>query len=388
MSLEKLQEIKNKKERLVVGLMSGTSLDGVDTALMQIQGCGLTTRVTPVAFRTFPYENEIRKAILSCCENTADTEAVCRLNFTIGEIFAEAVIQICKDSKIPLENLDLVGSHGQTIYHIPGHSTLQIGEAAVIAERTGAITVADFRVRDMAAGGQGAPLVPYTEYLLYRHRQKTRILQNIGGIGNATIIPAASDISEVYAFDTGPGNMMIDCCTALMTAGKETYDCEGFYASLGAVSKDMLDELMSHPFINSIPPKTTGREAFGEKYTIYMIEKYRAVGLSFHDILATLTMFTAKSISSSYRSFIFSNHTVDEIIIGGGGSHNKTLMSMLRTELDGIPVVCQEELGFSSDAKEAIAFGILANEAINGCTNNLPRATGAAKPVIMGKISF
>lgn len=388
MSIERLIKLINKEERLVAGLMSGTSLDGLDVALLRIKGSGINTQATLLDFRTFPYENCIRSSILSCCENTACTQTICELNFTLGEIFAEGVLQICSDNGIPLKELDLVGSHGQTIYHIPGSSTLQIGEAAVIAERTGTVTVADFRVRDVAAGGQGAPLVPYTEYILYRHQYKNRALQNIGGIGNVTVIPAASAIYDVYAFDTGPGNMMIDGCVVLMTNGKETFDKEGFYAAQGKVSPAMLEELMSHPFISKIPPKTTGREEFGMEFTRNIINKYNAAGLSFFDILATLTRFTARSISRSYASFISDKHKLDEIIIGGGGSHNKTLLTMLKEEFKGIKVITQEDLGFSSDAKEAIAFGILANETINGMANNLPKVTGAERPVIMGKISF
>lgn len=388
MSLEKLQSLRNKKEKLAVGLMSGTSLDGLDAALMRINGSGLDTRISLVDFQTYPYEDSLRSDILNCCENHADTRDICRMNFLLGEVFAKGVIRICKDNGISLQELDFVGSHGQTIYHIPGNSTLQIGEAAVISEMTGAVTVADFRVRDVAAGGQGAPLVPYTEYILYHHRTKGRALQNIGGIGNVTVIPADSGIDDVYAFDTGPGNMMIDCCTALMTNGRENFDKDGRYASLGKVSEDMLKELMSHPFINKVPPKATGREEFGDGFTRSIVNKYTASGLSFYDALATLTMFTAKSISQSYKNHAFSKHRIDEIIIGGGGSHNKTLMKMLKEDFKDIPVITQEDLGFSSDAKEAIAFGILANEVINGCTNNLPAVTGAKKPVIMGKISF
>lgn len=387
--MERLLELSRKERRLVAGLMSGTSLDGIDVALVKIAGSGLYLRSELVAFRTVGYERSVREAIMAACgRDTSNAELICSLNFTLGEYLAKAAITVCQENGIKLAELDLIGSHGQTIWHEPGHSTLQIGEAAVIAERTQTITVSDFRVRDVAAGGQGAPLVPYTEYLLYRHPFKTRLLQNIGGIANVTVLPAGGEPDSVIAFDTGPGNMMIDFAVDMLTQGQQTFDHDGEMAGRGAVNSNMLAELMNHPYFIQTPPKTTGRETFGNEYTAAVVRQWLERGVSAVDIMATLTYFTARSIADSYRQFIFPVYQADEVIVSGGGIHNKTLLAMLRSELPGIVVSLQEDLGFSSDAKEAVAFAILANEAVCGQPNNLPSVTGARTPVIMGKISL
>ncbi|MBP2651425.1 MAG: hypothetical protein H6Q74_2250 [Firmicutes bacterium] len=388
-NIDRLQQLIHKKQRLVAGLMSGTSLDGIDIALVKITDSGIHTHVEPVAFKTIEYLPKVRQAILAACHpETSNVSSLCSLNFFLGQLFAEAVCHVCQENNIDINDLDLIGSHGQTIWHQPGISTLQIGEAAVIAAQTGAVVVADFRVRDVAAGGQGAPLVPYTEYLLYRHPVKTRLLQNIGGIANVTVLPAGCSPEAIIAFDTGPGNMMIDACVDRFTKGQQHYDKNGEIAARGTVSSPMLAELMAHPFLKQQPPRTTGREIFGNTYTDEIVTKYWARGVTSDDIVSTLTCFSATSIADSYRRFIIPQHKIDEIIIGGGGSHNPTLLAMLRRELPAIPICPQEYLGFSSDAKEAVAFAILANETISGHTNNLPAVTGARLPVIMGKISL
>lgn len=387
--MERLRRILSKQRRLVAGLMSGTSLDGIDVALVYIQGSGADTRVEQVAFQTVPYETRIRENILAACRrDTSDVEMICRLNFVLGELFADAVCAACRETGIRPAELDLIGSHGQTLWHRPGESTLQIGEAAVIAERTGVPTIADFRVRDVAAGGQGAPLVPYTEFILFRDRHKCRLLQNIGGIANVTVLPADVRPETVTAFDTGPGNMMIDACINIVTNGWKQFDENGEMAARGSVQHEMLAELLAHPYLGQSPPKTTGREMFGEQYTVNLVGKYLQRGARAEDLAATLTYFTAQSIIDAYRSFIFPRYRCDEVIVCGGGSHNRTLMSILRQGLPEIPVLTLEALGFSSDAKEAVAFAILANEALCGRTNNLPGVTGARAPVIMGKISL
>lgn len=387
--MKRLLDLYKKKHRFVVGLMSGTSLDGIDVALVKIDGSGTLSQVKQIAFKTIYYTASNRQRILAACQrDTSDVERICSLNFDLGELFASAVIEVCRENSVALADLDLIGSHGQTIWHHPGNSTLQIGEAAVIAERTGIITVSDFRVRDVARGGQGAPLVPYTEHLLYHHPLKTRLLQNIGGIANVTLLPEGSNQESIIAFDTGPGNMMIDFAVDMLTNGRQKFDQDGEIASRGKVDTRMLAELMTHPYLSQPPPKTTGREVFGNQWTAKILTETQARGVSATDIIATLTCFTAKSIAESYRHFLFPQHKIDEVIIGGGGSHNQVLMNMLRSELSSMPVHTQEELGFSSDAKEAIAFAILANEAISGNANNLPAVTGARGPVIMGKISL
>jgi len=388
-NIERLQQLINQKQRLVAGLMSGTSLDGIDVALVKITDSGIDTQVEQVAFKTIAYLPDVRQAILAACQPEASSvSSICSLNFILGQLFADAVCHVCQENDIDIKELDLIGSHGQTIWHQPGISTLQIGEAAVIAAQTGAVVVADFRVRDVAVGGQGAPLVPYTEYLLYRHPVKTRLLQNIGGIANVTVLPKGCSPEDIIAFDTGPGNMMIDACVHRLTNELQQYDNNGEIAARGTVFRPMLSELMAHPFFKQPPPRTTGREVFGNTYTNELVTKYLAHGINPDDIVSTLTFFTAASIADSYRRFILPQQTIDEVIIGGGGSHNPTLLAMLRRELPSIPIYTQEYLGFSSDAKEAVAFAILANETISGRTNNLPAVTGAKTPVIMGKISL
>jgi anhydro-N-acetylmuramic acid kinase len=387
--MKRLLKIYNKNKKLIIGLMSGTSVDAVDAALVEIRGKGLNTKVNLVEFYKEPIPKKIKEDILKACSiEESSVELICKLNFEVGEVFAKAVLEICKSAGVSPEEIDLIGSHGQTIYHIPQNSTLQIGEPSVIAEKTGVITVADFRVRDVAAGGHGAPLVPYTEYLLYRNPNKTIALQNIGGIGNVTVIPRNGTINDVYAFDTGPGNMIIDAIVNEMTGGELEYDDEGKMAAKGQINEEMLKELLNHPYLKKEPPKTTGREEFGIEFSRQILKSYRDKGLKDVDILATVTYFTAKTISDSYKKWIMPKRDVDQVIISGGGSYNKTLLNMIKEELKGIEVIIQEDLGYSSDAKEAIAFAILANETIYGNPNNLPRVTGASKPVVMGKISF
>lgn len=387
--MDRLIKLLNKDKKMVVGLMSGTSIDGIDCALVEIEGSGLNTKVNLLKFYNHPISLELKRDILKACSITqSSVELICRLNFKIGEEFAEAVLKICELVGINCNDVDLIGSHGQTIYHIPQNSTLQMGEASVIAEKTGIAVVADFRVRDVAAGGHGAPLVPYTEYLLYRNSYKTIALQNIGGIGNVTVIPKGCGINEVYAFDTGPGNMMIDAIVEKITNGKMRFDEEGKLASKGKINTKLLSELMLHPFIIKNPPKTTGREEFGLEYSEKILEKYLNSNVSESDIINTVTYFTATSICENYRKFILLKHDIDEVIISGGGTYNKTLIRMIKEELKGINVLTQEDIGLSSEAKEAVAFAILANEAIHGNANNLPNVTEANKSVVMGKIMY
>ncbi|HHW58477.1 MAG TPA: anhydro-N-acetylmuramic acid kinase [Clostridia bacterium] len=394
--MDRLFKIYHKEERLVIGLMSGTSADGIDAALVKIDGKGIQTKVELLEFENLSYRKEVRNKIFELFDpQTSTVEKICHMNFLLGELFAEAALKIIEKAHLTPEKIDLIGSHGQTIYHIPksiedlGYqikSTLQIGEPAVIAERTGIVTVADFRVRDVAAGGDGAPLVPYTEYILYRHPLKTITLQNIGGIANVTILPAACDLEDVIAFDTGPGNMVIDEVVKRLTQGQLKYDEEGALASKGNINEKLLEELLKDEYFEKKPPKTTGREYFGKNYVDKLMERAFQLKVDNYDLIATVTALTAKSIVKSYKDFIMPTYQIDKVIIGGGGSYNKTLVRMIKEGLPNIEVVTQEEIGFNSDAKEAIAFAILANEAINGNFNNVPRATGARHPVIMGKI--
>ncbi|EJS70127.1 anhydro-N-acetylmuramic acid kinase AnmK [Bacillus cereus] len=376
----------------IVGLMSGTSLDGIDAALVRVNNYGVRTEIDMIEFITYPFPKDVEEEIIqSLSVDTSNVQLICSLNFKLGKLFADAVKEVCKKARLPLEQLDLIGSHGQTIYHQPTQeknwvpSTLQIGEPSVIAYETNTTVISNFRTMDIAAGGQGAPLVPYTEYILYRSKAKGRLLQNIGGIGNVTVLPKQASLNELYAFDTGPGNMIIDeICRQLFNV---EYDKGGNLAKQGKINEQLLSYCINHPYIMSPPPKTTGRELFGKQYVDILLSKFDS--LSNHDIVATITMFTAKSIVDNYCKFIFPQVKIDEVIIGGGGSYNKTLLNMIQSLLgESIQVYTQEELGYSSEAKEAVAFALLANETYHGNASNVPNATGAKNAVILGNISF
>ncbi|KAJ49303.1 anhydro-N-acetylmuramic acid kinase [Clostridium tetanomorphum] len=376
--------------KYVVGVMSGTSLDGIDVALVKIDGYGQNSKVRLIKYIKEDMPKDVKKEIMNCCDiNKSNVRDICSLNFKLGYIFADAIKKLCKEIDFPIEKVDLIGCHGQTIYHLANdnekyiRSTLQIGEPAVIAYQTKTKVVSNFRTMDMAAGGQGAPLVPYTEYLIYRN-SKSRLLQNIGGIGNVTVIPGNCTIEDVYAFDTGPGTMIID--EAVKQLKGMPYDRNGDIAFKGKINVDLLKELMNMDYVKKLPPKTTGREMFGEEFTYNLIKKWSHI--SDENFICTITAFTANSISEGYKKFIFPNVKIEEIIIGGGGSYNNTLVGMLKRLLPDYKIMIQEDLGYSSDAKEAIAFAILANETINNNYGNITKATGAKERVILGNITL
>ena len=374
----------------VAGLMSGTSADGVDVAIVDIAD----GKVGLLAFEVFPYPRALREEILRLCRpESARLDDICHYNFVLGEVFAGAVIRLCSQSGIALRSIDLIGSHGQTIYHSPRgragrggavRSTLQIGEPSVIAQRTGVTTVADFRPRDMAAGGEGAPLVPYADYVLFRHSRRSRAVQNIGGIANVTFLPSGCRQSDVVAFDTGPGNMVIDGMMRLVSGGKKRFDRDGKMAGRGTVDRRLLSELLRHPFLRRRPPKSTGREEFGDFFAERIYRRAAKKGLADADIVATVTAFTAATIARAYRQFLPA--LPDELILCGGGACNRALVEMLRSELPEVKMLWSDDFGISADAKEAVSFAILAWATIKGLANNIPTATGAEKPVVLGKI--
>lgn len=378
--------------------MSGTSLDGIDAAIVRIAGAGAGSRAELVAFTSLPYEDELRERLKAVCsEDLSGTPDVCGMNFYLGRRFAEAVRQAAEDAGLSMAEIDLIASHGQTVWHIPASdpqdayrvkSTLQIGDISVIAKETGVPTVGDFRTADMAVGGQGAPLVPYADFLLLRDETRGRIAQNIGGIGNCTAIPAAAQAEQVVAFDTGPGNMVIDQAVYELSRGASSYDADGEWAAQGAIRRDLLAELLRHPYFARPPVKTTGREMFGKAFASAWIAKARAAGASSADIVATATAFTAHSIANAYRDFIFPRMTADDVVVSGGGARNKTLMRMLAELLPEQRVTASDELGLSADAKEAIAFALLGNNFLHGEPNNLPSATGAQTATVMGKLAL
>ncbi|MED3126700.1 anhydro-N-acetylmuramic acid kinase AnmK [Bacillus wiedmannii] len=377
----------------IAGIMSGTSLDGIDVALVHIEGSGVESKVKLIHFITVPFCNDMKNEIQQALSiENSNVQLICSLNFKLGLCFANAVREVCKEANFPLGQLNLIGSHGQTIYHQPKHdgnmipSTLQIGEPAVIAYETNTTVISNFRTMDIAAGGQGAPLVPYSEIILYRHPTKNRLLQNIGGIGNVTIIPSHLSDKNVIAFDTGPGNMVIDgMCQRLFQL---SYDQNGKIAKQGVVVDEILTYCMNHPFLKMNPPKSTGREQFGEEFVSELLKRYERH--SKENIVTTVTMFTARSIVHQYKEFILPYYEIDEVILGGGGSYNDTLVEMIRYGLkdEKCAIFIQEDIGYSSEAKEAIAFAILANETYHRNPSNVPSATGAKQSVVLGNITF
>ena len=381
----------NKPSRLVVGLMSGTSADGIDAVLTRITGSGLSTKVEQLGFHFLPFDAATRKAILDICGGSCGgTRDICLLGTHLGRLYAQAVRELLKVTEI--EKIDLIGSHGQTVYHIPEETeylntplrgTMQIGDPSYLAEEFGCPVVSDFRIRDMAAGGLGAPLVPYTEFLLYRSETEDVALQNIGGIGNVTLLSAGCSLSDVTAFDTGPGNMVMDALAAKITDGRMRYDDGGKLAASGKVIPELLEWMLDDPYLRRCPPKTTGREYYGADY----VEKLLSFGTyPMVDILTTATVFTAQSIALSLHRF--APRMPSRLVVGGGGSRNPTLLHFLREALPEVSVQTQEDLGLDSDAKEAVAFAILANDALFGICNNAPSATGAKHGVVMGRINF
>lgn len=393
--MKQLRSLIEQPEKLVIGLMSGTSADGMDAALVRITGHGLETKVKQLGFVSLPFTGEVRARILALAEGeTGGSHELCLMSFLLGRLSAEACQAVCAQAGIAPEQIDLIGSHGQTLWHIPrpepylGYSltaTCQIGEASVINEAFGCPVVSDFRVRDIAAGGQGAPLVPYTEYLLYRSQTETVALQNIGGIGNITLLPCGGTLRDTYAFDTGPGNMVMDAVISRLTNGEKTFDAGGAWAGRGRVNPALLAWMLQDDYITLAPPKTTGRERYGAPYVTRLWEEAQRLRVSPEDRLATVTRFTVECIARGIAQFC--TPKPDRLIVGGGGSRNATLMSMLAEALPGIQVMTNEQMGYDSDAKEAVAFAILANECIHGLDNNAPGATGAFHPAVLGKIS-
>lgn len=352
----------------IAGVMSGTSLDGIDVAIVDIAGNEIQT----VAHSTTPYPAATRNRILTA-SGAAD---ISRLNFELGELYAKAVAATCRRRKIPLESLNLIGCHGQTIYHEGGSNTLQIGESSVIAERLGIPVVSDFRTRDIAAGGQGAPLVPFADFLLFASPKWNRVALNIGGIANITILPHAAKASDVIAFDTGPGNMVID-----QLMGSKRYDRDGAVAARGHVNRPLLDSLLRDSYYKAKPPKTAGREQYGSGF----VERLLGANLPPEDLIATATALTAATIGAGVTRFA---PNTQEVIAGGGGTHNRQLMAQIAAFLPQCRITTTAEFGIDPDAKEAIAFAILAHRTWKHQTGNLPSATGARRAVILGKIAY
>jgi anhydro-N-acetylmuramic acid kinase len=381
---------------IVIGLMSGTSADGVDAAVVRLEGAppSLTWEVLGNSHRSF--EPELRTEIFACFHpETGSVDRLCRLNFVLGQVLGAAALTAAHQAGLSMTDIDLIGSHGQTLWHQPPvdgmGSTLQFGEPAVIAEMTGVPVVSNFRTRDMAAGGQGAPLVPLADWLLLSHPTKFRAAQNIGGIANVTFLPPASleephDTHRLLAFDTGPGNMLIDEAARLATNDAWNYDRDGFLAAQGRVDESLLDEWLAEPFFRQPPPRTTGRELFGTQRAAEYFSRAVQRKLKPNDIIATLTALTARSIAYAYHTFLPT--LPEEVIVSGGGAHNPILMEMLSDQLAPARVTTSEEYGLGMEAKEAIAFAVLAYETWHKRPGNIPSATGASHSVVLGNITY
>ena len=395
--------IESEKSLFAIGLMTGTSLDGIDVALVKLSGLGLETQCDLIHFISPPLSAALKAQIQTESSNETSTVAgICALNVTLGKCYVESVTQLLAEvreigQKSPEKlqgftgKLDFIASHGQTIYHLPPKaarvldvtpSTLQIGDPSSLAYHFKTDVYFNFRMMDMAAGGDGAPLVPMTELILYRDNEKNRLLQNIGGIGNVTVMPKNASVEEVYAFDTGPGNMMMN--DAMKALYNQNYDEAGKIALQGDLIDGLYNTLKRHRYLKLTPPKSTGRELFGSDYTQVLLTEYAAYAPA--DIIHTLTRFTAYSIAESYRLFVFPRLPIDEVIVGGGGAYNLALMQYLADELPGIKIMTNEAIGISSDAKEAIAFSLLGYQTYHRFAGNIPHATGAREAVVLGQI--
>lgn len=374
---------------LTIGMISGTSLDGIDVAICHIQGHGRQAEIEVVGFDMVPYSAAVRAELLNLYEHAENAVArICSMNVVVGNAFATAAQQVLEANGLSADDVVLVGSHGQTVWHQPESegdlmvpSTLQIGDASRIAAALNCAVVSDFRVADMAVGGQGAPLASYLDWARFGDASLNRCVQNIGGIGNVTWVPANASVTDVIAFDTGPGNMLIDALVTRLTDGAQTYDADGTIGMNGTVNYDLLNVLMTDPYLDDAPPKTTGREYYGSAMVESILDQHSLDA----NLIATVTAYTAHSIADAYRRWL--PELPDEVYVNGGGARNPLLMRMIADALDGIPVRATDELGISADAKEAICFALMAHDSLAGYPTNIPGATGAERAVTLGNVT-
>ena len=383
---------------LVLGLMSGTSADAIDVALAKISGAPPHLSAQLLNHTSINFPQALRKEILRVAEQQPISAGeLSQLNSRLGEVFAEAALTACKRFRIATKKVALIGSHGQTIFHQgkpvphlgrPTASTLQIGEASIIAARTNITTIADFRPADIALGGQGAPLVPYTDYLLYRHAKRGRISLNLGGIANVTVLSANAKPSQVFAFDTGPANMLIDALVQHFTHGRRRYDKNAALAQTGRGIPGLVNELMKDPYLRLAPPKSTGREYYGRAYVKNLLSAGRRHHAKPADLIRAATIFTALSIADALHRFVLPKHKMHQLIVSGGGARNPLVITQLAAALPQIEIIPSAQLGVPEEAKEAFAFALMAYETFHQRPANLPSATGAQGPAILGKISY
>lgn len=387
-------DIYPTESRLAVGLMSGTSCDGIGASLIRTSNISFERQVEFLAYHYEPFEPEFQKALFKFYPPSSfDSHSLLLAHLELGERFAAAVDRLLAKAGRRPEEVHAAGLHGLTIYHDPpgphnnGHGGhMEIGEGAIVAQRTGITTVSELRAADLAAGGHGAPLSIYVDYVLFCHPTITRAVQNIGGIANVTGLLAGRSLSELSSFDTGPGNMVIDGVVRHFTGGRAEFDRDGEMAARGRVNERLLAELMQHPHIRKAPPKTTGREDFGEQFAAAVIKRATDLGISPEDVVATVTALTVEAIAFNYQTYLFKSEPVAEVILGGGGTHNKTLVRMLRERLAPARVMTHADFGIPDDAREALTWAVFADEALYGVPANVPNASGAQRKVILGKI--
>lgn len=396
---------RRRNHHLVIGLMSGTSLDGVDAVLVAISNdnAGVVSAVSLEHQVSIPYSKEMQQRIGSLCiPGKSDINDLTIAHFGLAHWYASAVNLLIAEGGYDRSQIDAVCMHGQTVWHAPVAQdfpgpqgpiavtgTLQLGNASVVASLTGLPVISDFRSADMAEGGEGAPLAPYIDHLLYAKQGEGRAVQNIGGIGNVTVLPLGGNREAIYAFDTGPGNMIMDAVVSIGTNGDKTFDDDGILAAQGKVSLKILDVLMDDPYFTRKPPKSTGREVYGQAFARRLMGLGEAEGLSFADIVATATAFTARSIAQAYKDFVLTITPLHTVIVSGGGALNSTLLAMLKDYLpQGIEVTTSRNSGVPDQAREAMAFALMGHESLMGRPGNIPAVTGARKPTVLGLITM
>ena len=400
--MSRLRALLDRHERLVAGLMSGTSLDGADAVVARIAGTGRGATMDVLGEAFVPYDDGLRRVLLDQSHvGTSDVRTLAGLNFRLAEVYADAVRAACAAAGIEAGALDLVGSHGQTVHHVPdaepvagalAASTLQIGDPSVLAKRLGVPVVGDFRVGDVALGGQGAPLVPYFDFVRFADERETRLLLNLGGIANVTVLPAGADAAGVYAFDTGPANMIADRLAQRFFG--VPYDEGGRLAGQGTVDEALLERLLDDEYLRRPPPKSTGREKYDDGFVATLVADYslrsgpliEATRARTLDLMATVAAFTAASVHDAYVRFVAPTDRADRLVVSGGGRHNAAVMDGLRARFAGVDVTTTDALGVDGDTKEALLFALLAHECLNEAPTNLPRVTGASAPTVLGKI--
>jgi anhydro-N-acetylmuramic acid kinase len=389
----RIENGKRGNGRVVVGLMSGTSVDGIDAVVLRVRGTGVGTRFEQLAYLERPFPAAVKAMILrNSLPETARIDELTRLNMLLAHLYADAVRAVVRKARVPMDRVDLIGCHGQTVHHLPQpvriagmriRATLQLGDPSALATLTGITTVGNFRIADMAVDGQGAPLVPYFDWLMFRSDHASRMLLNVGGIANITVLPVGCSPDEVTAFDTGPGNMLVDGLMKQLYG--KPFDRNGRIASAGKPVPTLLRWLLAHPYLRARPPKSTGRELFNGAFLEKVLRK--SAGAAPEDIIHTVALFTPLSIRDAYVRFVQRRTKVQELIVSGGGAKNAFFFEALREVFGGVRVRTSDDAGMSGDAKEAICFAILANETMAGNPANLPRVTGARRAVVLGVVA-